>query len=721
MTDSDKRDALAALFNPKNVVLVGASDRPGHWSKRVWDNLHRFGYTGRILPVNPGRTEIWGAPCYAALSDLPKPPDHLAVFTPADVTIDVLRNGASLGARSATLFAAGFERLPATASGISPLQAVIEETKITVLGPNCMGFAGGPARCATIPDETLPLIAEGPIAIIAQSGAMCTSINRALNELQISASYIVSCGVQAGLTFGDFIDYLADDPALKVILCYIESIKNPARFLDAARRARRNGKSVVVVKIGGSESARQAALAHTGTLAGNSKVFEAYAAAAGIFVAPSLEDAIEVAEVLGRCPPPRGTRIAAVTNSGAMRSLITEAAGRMSLPLAVYSDETREGLRTILRQPDIENPLDTKKTLATSDYVGCIKTLLDAPEIDVVLSVEEFPKDDSIVRRVENLTALNALAERAEASGKTLAIVTPLLTGMTAFDRTLRARLSRIPLLREAGKALRVVQILAQNANQALPATAFYADIARSARTQAIRERAMRLTAPAALNEIESKTLLRLYGIPICPEEMVSDADEAARAARATGYPVVVKGVSGAASHKSELGLVTLGIADEAQLRASVARTSANAAAASIALDGYIVAKQITGGTETVLGVQRDREMGMAVMFGLGGVWVELFDDVAFAPANLDFDRAMATIRSTRAYRLLAGYRGRPAADVIALAQTLVGLGRLASDLADVIEAVDINPFVVGPDGGVALDALVVLRPPDRLRDQAAF
>src|SRR5262249_2240299 len=235
---------IERLFHPRNVVLVGASDRPDHWSGRVFDNLRRFGFAGRVFPVNPNRSEIWGTRCFPNLKALPEAPDHLVLFTPAQVSLELIREGAAAGARSGTLYAAGFgeggdedgRRLAQS------LRAVLDKTGLTLVGPNWMGVASGKSNFCSIPDETLQELKESPVAVVAQSGAICASLNRAINELGLKVSYFASCGGQIGCKLSDFIDYYAVQPELKVVLCYIESIPDAAHFLAAARRAHDNGK-----------------------------------------------------------------------------------------------------------------------------------------------------------------------------------------------------------------------------------------------------------------------------------------------------------------------------------------------------------------------------------------------------------------------------------------------------------------------------------------------
>jgi acyl-CoA synthetase (NDP forming) len=702
-----RQAAIERLFHPRNVVLVGASDRPDHWSRRVFDNLKRFGFAGRVFPVNPNRSEIWGTPCFPDFAALPEAPDHLVLLTPAETSLRVLRDGAAAGAQSATLYAAGFGEGgdPEGLALAARLRAVLDDTSLTIVGPNCMGVACGKSNFCSIPDETLQELQESPVAVVAQSGAICASLNRSINELSLKVGYFASCGGQIGCTVSDFIDYFAVQPELKVILCYIEGIPDAPRFLAAARRAHANGKTVLAIKIGASESARAFALAHTGSLAGSTEAFEAVAATAGVVRLASIEDAIEAIELVARCRPPRGPRVAAVTNSGALRNLIAEAADRAGTPLAALSDTTRAALSEALKQSDITNPLDTKRTISTNQYVACLDALVNAPEVDIVLTAEELPRDEGAERRVANLRALEAVAQRAALLGKPVAAFTPFITGATEYGRMVRALIPSVPVMRDLERTLRVLRALVQSRIRSERPPAPESDIARI-----LRQRAAGLDRPTALNEVESKSLLRAYGIPLPQEYLVGSSTEAIEAAHRIGFPVVLKGVSTAIPHKSDAGLVRLDGRDDKAVATAYAELMAQAGTLRVTLDGVLVAQQIAGGIECVLGVSRDPEMGPVVMFGLGGIFVELIKDVSFGAPGLDRDEALAMIKATRAGRLLEGFRGSKPGDRDALLDALVNLGRLAHELPDVIEAIDINPFVVCERGAFALDGLVVLR-----------
>jgi acetate---CoA ligase (ADP-forming) len=695
-------DNIGALFAPRNIVLVGASDR--NWSARVHENLRRFGYEGGVYLVNPNRAELWGARCYASVADLPETSDHLAIFVPADQTLDVL--AAARGARSASLYAAGFGEGddPKGHARAQRLREILEATRIAAVGPNCMGLAVGASRFCTVPDEQLSPLACGPVAAITQSGMLVQTLSRGLESAGLTLSHLISCGNQIGLTFADYIDALSDDEAVRVIACYVESVHNADRFFAAAQKANAKGKSVVVVKIGGSAAAREAALAHTGSLAGSHAAFDVRARECGVVRVDALEDMVEAAAFLARARRPKGKRLALVTNSGALKSLMTEASDACGVELPVISQSTAGKLLEALPEAEAGIPYDTKRTLPTAQYMACIQALHDDPCVDALLIAEELPRAEGIERKIANFRALDAWV--GQDARKPVAFVSPLTLRETDYMLRTRADLIHTPWLRDLTKAMRVMSRLAD------PDAAPLEVSARGAGAKALAER-LRAASSAgqrALNEVDSKAVLASYGIQSAPEATVGSADEAAAAAARIGFPVVLKAVSAAVPHKSDAGLVFLNLADEAAMREAAALAADRCARLNASLEGLLVAKQIAGGVEMVIGIHRDPEVGHVVMAGAGGVLLELVQDVAFGPPGLDLARAHAMISQLRVAKLLAGYRGAPACDVDALARALVNLGALARDLADVIESVDVNPVVALPAGAFALDGLVILR-----------
>ncbi|MDX1485776.1 MAG: acetate--CoA ligase family protein [Alphaproteobacteria bacterium] len=709
-------DKVEALLNPRNIVMVGASDRPRHWSGRVRANLLRFGYEGGVYPVNPRRSDIWEATCYPDFSALPEPPDHVVSFVPADAVFGVLEEAAAAGARSALVFAGGFGE-GGEAEGrarAARLAEVIAATGLAVCGPNCMGNVSAPSRAVTLPDDGLEKIEAGPTAVIAQSGGLCVALNRLLAERGLMPSYMVSAGNQVGLAAGDYLRFIAAQPQVKAVLLYLEQVVRADDFLAACREARAAGKAVVAVKIGGSDAGRAAALAHTGALVGSIDAFDAIAGAAGVVRLDSMEDAVEALEYLVRIKPPKGPGIAVMTNSGALTSLISEYAARAGVELAQLADETKAKIAAALGPlANPANPLDTRATVVTEAHTACMDALAADPGVDLLLMAEELPLKPGIERKELNLAAIG---EWTKAGGPVpVAMFAPMALSLSDHAKALRAKLGHLPYMSEPDRTFRVLGRIIRGGQRAARAegddgpTAAPGDGAP--RLKDLAEAAG--DGPKPLDEVRSKALLGAFGLPLAREAFVNDAEAAAEASRDIGYPVVVKAVSAGLPHKSEAGAIALGLESAAAVEAACRTIADNVAAfdRDVAIDGFLVAEQVSRGAELALGLVRDPEMGPVVMFGSGGVMVELYADVAFGRPGLNRAEAAAMVDATRAGRILAGYRGAPALDREAVIDAIVAVGRFAREAGDRIAAVDVNPLIARPAGGgaAALDALVVL------------
>jgi acetyltransferase len=710
---------VRALFNPRNIAIVGASDRPGNWSGRVYRSLKRFNFPGAIYPVNPRNKTVWdGQTCYASLAELPEPPDHVVVIVPGAAAIESIVAAGAAKARSATVFSGGFGEGgdPKGQALGAELKRAIESAGLAVSGPNCMGNLSAPARMMTIPDDRIVELEKGPAAIIGQSGGIVMAIHRALMARGVVSGYAVTSGNEIGLNMADYIRFLADEPDIRAIACFIESIKEADNFRAACAYARDAGKPVVAVKIGGSEESRKAALAHTGSLAGSLDCFDAVAETIGVVRVDTLDEVVETIEYFTHASPPKGPRLGAITFSGGMKGLLLEAAERNGLSFPALLPETNEEIGKVLGVgTSLGNPLDAGfAALSSSEaYFKGIEVLLKDPNVDVLLVQEELPPQPRLNNKVENLRTVDKMVATA---GKPIAVISMISYMFTEHTKEFRQALKNLPVLMEIDKAVRAV-------GRAGRYGALREEIAKAAATpQAAKpdvSAILKRQVPAGngfavLNEADSKELLRAYGIATPHERVAGSVDSAVMAAKDIGYPVVLKLVSANVTHKSDIGGVMLNIGNERDLRAAYAKLAHNLERARPGekLTQVLVAQQVSGGVELVLGVQRDPEVGPVTMFGSGGVLLELMKDVSFGAVPLPAWQARAMIERTAAGKLLKGYRGAPACDEAGVLAALLALGRLAHDLGDRIESIDINPLVALPagDGAVALDALVVLR-----------
>ncbi|HET7681316.1 MAG TPA: acetate--CoA ligase family protein [Xanthobacteraceae bacterium] len=705
-------EKVDALLNPRNVIIVGATDKPGNWPQRVWRNLKRFEFPKPIYPFNPSRDTVWDTRCYRTFAELPEAPDHLVVLAPAKAVAGILRDAAAAGARSATIMTSGFEEAPDEQGRRlgAELRAVIAETGLAISGPNCLGNFNAAASFFSLPDDRAQSLSRGPVAVVGQSGGIAMAIKRTLEERGVFTDALVTSGNETGLTTADYIAYFGTLPQIKVIACYLESVHDADSFLAALRRAKAAGKHVVVMKLGASAAGREAAAAHTGALAGTMEAFDAVAGKAGATRVRSLDELIEATEFLVHAPLPRGKQIGSVTFSGGMRGLLLDAAEANGMTYKPLSEATTAKMKEILSVGSIiGNPLDAGFAALSSNeaYIRCVETLLADDEIDMLLLQEELLRAPGSERKEKNLHAVNAIAAR---SSKPIAYVSMVSYGLNDYARELRARLPNVAFMQDVDKTLRTMHSLTRHIGHAASAPA--AKRTPSKEGRALLNRAIAANGPRTLDEVTSKGLLAAYGLRAPREVMAKNEDEAVRAARSIGYPVVAKIVSAALPHKSDIGGVKVGLADETAVRDAF--RSITAAGRSHPgrpqVDGVLIAQMISGGLELVLGSTTDPEMGPVILFGSGGIDLELTRDVALAACPLDEASALDLIGRTRAGVLVGGYRGKPALDRKALVDALLAVSNLMGDADGAIAEIDVNPFLLTEKGGFALDALVVLK-----------
>jgi acetyltransferase len=706
---------VGALLNPKNVVILGATDKPGNWAERANRNLARYGFTGAVYPMNPSRDEIWGTRCYRSFADLPEKPDHIVVIIPARMVPDALRDAARAGARSATVFSSGFgESGDDTGRNLAArLEAVIEETGLAVSGPNCLGNIHVPTRLMTMTDDRPHRFREGPVAIFGQSGGIAMSIKRTLEERAVDAGSLITAGNEAGLKSADYINFFAHEDATRVLVCYLESVRgDPAAFFEACRAARARGKTVVFLKLGESEAGRAAALAHTGALAGSMEAFDAAAGEAGAVRCRNTDDVVEAVEYLVRAPLPKTGRAAGITLSGGMRGLLIDAAAaHQGLVFEHLSPATHAEIAKIMGVGSIVgNPLDGGFAVLVNPNAlfQSFQTFVADPAIDIILIQEELTRGPGSERKEENMRRINELAATA---GKPVVFLSMISHSNNDYSRAFRETVPNLVFMQECDKSVRVLASIASLSlkNQAPPPAK------RSAPTAAQKKALEALKGwkgGPTLDEVTSKAILAAYGVPVPKETLARTRDEAVAAAKKIGFPVVAKIVSAALPHKSDVGGVKVGLADaeavaaafDAIMQSAVRHTDKGN------IDGILIAEMVKGGLELVLGVNSDPEVGPVILVGSGGVDLELVRDVALAVPPLDKARAQALLSRTRASQIMAGYRGRPRLDADAVTTALVGLSNLVLDAGGMVQSIDVNPFLAQEKGGVALDGLIVVK-----------
>jgi acyl-CoA synthetase (NDP forming) len=702
--------SIHAMLHPRNIVLVGATDKPGNYAERIWNNLIKYGFKGGLYPLNSRRETIWGVPCYKDFASLPDKPDHVLVLVPARFAVQVIRDAASAGARSATIVTSGFSELEDDESQrlAAELREAVKETGLAVTGPNCLGNLSAGENLFTNIDDRVVTMEPGPVAIAGQSGAIVMAIRQALEDRGVGVGYMVTTGNEAGLETPDLMAYFAADPSIRVIVVYLEGVRNTRAFREACKAARAAGKPVIALKLGASEGGRAAAMAHTGALAGSIETFDAISAREGVIRAPGLDELIETTECFVHAGLPKGSRLAAVTLSGGKRGLLIDAFSSAGLDFAQLSPNASEKLATMLGPGSIVgNPLDAgfAAVVDPSVYIESIRIMIDDPDTDIVIIDSELPKAPHELRE-RNLHRVDEMASRAT---KPVIYISAMSIGFTEFTKDLRKSLPHIAVLQGLDRAVGAIKALIEYASLPKEVPDIVSSSGASAR--ATLERTLKNAKGAALDEVASKKLLRAYGIPVSKEEIARTAAEAVKIAGKIGFPVVAKVVSAEILHKSDISGVLLNLNNAAEVRAAFNQITARVKKLKNKpkVDGILIAQQVKAQLELVIGASLDAEMGPVVLFGTGGVDIELLKDVALAGAPLDAAEAKALIGRTKAGVKLRGYRGKPALHQASAVKALVGLSNLMADAGNRIASIDVNPFLINERTGVAVDALIVL------------
>src|SRR6201986_1297631 len=517
---------IHAMLHPRNVVLVGATDKPGNYAERIWTNLIKYKYAGGLYPVNAKREQIWGVPCYKDFASLPEKPDHVLVLVPARFAVQVIRDAAAAGARSATIVTSGFSELQDEDSQrlAVELQQAVRETGMAVTGPNCLGNLSAGENMFTNIDDRIVTMEQGRVAIAGQSGAIVMAIRQALEDRGVGVGYMVTTGNETGLETPDLMAYFAADPSIKVIVVYLEGVRNTKAFRDACKAARAAGKPVIALKLGASEGGRAAAMAHTGALAGSIETFDAISTREGVIRVAGLDELIETTECFVHAEPPKSNSLAAVSLSGGKRGLLIDAFYSAGMNFAPLGAGATEKLAKMLGPGRIVgNPLDAgfAAVVDPSVYMQSIQIMIDDPDTDIVIIDAELPKAPHELRE-RNLRIVNEMAEKAS---KPVIYISTMSIGFTEFTKELRKSLPHLAVMHGLDRAVGAIKSLIDYASLRKMVPDIVSSSSASAR--APLERTLKNATGVALDEVASKKLLKAYGIPISKEAIARTAAEA--------------------------------------------------------------------------------------------------------------------------------------------------------------------------------------------------
>lgn len=681
---------LESLIYPQAVAVLGASRNPGKVGHAFVANLLQSGFQGKIVPVNPEAKEVLGVRCYRSLEEYDGKIDLSIVVVPPKFVKDSIQSSINAGAQVVTVITAGFKEVGA--AGAAAEEELVELCKangVRLMGPNCLGILNTHHRMnATFAPSVPP---AGKISVISQSGALCVAILDWAAKQKLGMGKVISIGNKADLNEADFLQALAEDKETAVIASYLESIKDGNKFLRIAEEAAAI-KPVVILKVGITQAGAKAASSHTGSLAGADIAYGAAFKRAGVIRAENFEALFDYAQAFAAQPLPNGNRVAVITNAGGPGIMAADAAETLGLKMVTPSDMTRAKLRPFL--PDsasVGNPVDVIGDAPPDRYINSLKVLQEDEDIDAIV----------VVVTPQNMTEPLALAEQLAAThNQKKPLLTTFMGGEAveaAKDKLMAAGIPNYPSPDRAMDALRAMcDYAAWRRRPARIVTRFPVNRRRVDRVLQVYHRSKQ----AQIGEVEAKEILRAYDFNILDGHLAHNAEEAVEIAERIGYPVVLKISSPDIIHKSDFGGVRINLANAEQVRDAfdlmmlrIQRRAPNAH-----LRGGFVEKMGTRGREVILGMTRDPQFGPMLMFGLGGIFVEVMKDVTFHLAPITADEAMQMLKGTRSYALLKGARGQAPVDLDAIAGALQRISQLATDYPEIKE-LDINPFIVGPVG----------------------
>jgi acetate---CoA ligase (ADP-forming) len=698
------RAELTKLLDPTSIAVVGASTRAGSFGERVLLNLGHYG--GRFYPVNARYQTIGDMTCYPSVLDLPEVVDCAVITAAREAVEEIVLDCVKAGVGGAIIFASGYSETGKQdrIAQQERLAAIARESGIRIVGPNCIGVVNATldSRITFMDITPIPKPSPHAVGVISQSGALGMALAQGVVR-GLSVSHVLTSGNSCDVDMADYVNYLVEDPTCASIACVFEGMLTPERLLLAADNAWRADKPLVIYKMATGEQGAQAAMSHTGSLAGSHETYRAAFRKVGAVVVDDYESLMETAAFFGKAPAPKAAGAAVVAASGGAAIMAADRAEQQSVPMPQPSDSVRAILES--RIPEFgssRNPCDvTAQILSDPESLGiCAGALLSDPQYGVLVAPMTYGYAASAKRPL----VYNDLAKQ---HGKMACVV-----WQTEWQDG--------PGVVESNQCERVALFRSMNACfSALAAWQWRDDKRRAgaqiatrtaATTIAEAKRLIAAASGATVTEREAKEILALYGVPVVGEKLTQTADEAVTAAAALGYPVVMKVESPDLPHKTEAGVIRLNLRSEAEVRSAFAAVMANAAKVSPPphINGVLVQPMIDKGVELVIGARNDALFGPLIVVGLGGVLVEVLKDSALSPAPVTAHEAHEMLRRLKGFKLLEGFRGSAAVDTGKLAEIISRISCFAADHRDLVAELDVNPMICDGDRIVAVDALIV-------------
>lgn len=711
---TDAISDLKYFLSPRSIAVIGASGNFNSISGKPIPFLRKHGYEGKVYPINPKYDELKGYKCYKSILDVPGPVDLAMLAVNYQLVLPMLEKCAEKGVKFATIFASGFAESGEEGETLQKkIAELARRTGMRICGPNCQGSVSLKDRAiggfsASLGVEPLGV---GPIGYVTQSGALGYSIFSLAQEAGVGFSYVASTGNEVDLHTLDFMEFMLEDPDTSMLIAYLEGIKNGRQFIRLADRALELGKPIVAVKAGRSDIGQKAASSHTASLTGSDAVCDAFFRQKGIIRVNDIENMIDIAALRQRIPAlPAGKRIGLITTSGGGGIVMADEASDMKLDIPSLDAETTAAIKKLIPPyGSALNPVDiTAQVINTAEgFMKVLEILVEYPEIDALVIVVTQITGEPGQRMAEDIVKMSKLTKKPITVAWTTGDVLVGDNLKTLAEGGVQYYKSPVRAVRAMGALMNYAAFRKDYLSRTLSATP-------TGLSSKVKESAVSLLAGAgrSLTEHQGKELLGLYGIPVTKEAVAASEQDAVRIGEDIGYPLVLKIDSPDILHKTEAGGLKLNIKNRDELVAAYNEVLTNARQydAKARIDGVLIQEMVSGGTEVIVGVNNDPQFGPTIMFGLGGIFVEILKDVSLRIAPLNLDEAMDMIKEIKGYKVLAGARGQAKADVQAIADVLVKVSRLAVDLEARVAELDINPLLALPEGrGVRVaDALVI-------------
>lgn len=695
--------SLSPFFNAAGVAVIGASSNPQKLSYGILNNLINSTYKGGVYPVNPGSDEILGKRCYAHISEVPDPVELAVLVVPAPVTPQTLEDCGKRGIKAAIIISGGFKEVGESGTDLEKeCLEIARRYGMRLIGPNCVGTMCMSTGLNTtfiygVPDT-------GGIGFLSQSGAVCGGVIDMVLGKKIGFSHFISMGNEADVTETDLIEYLGEDPSTRVIAAYVEQIRDGRRFLEVARKVSRV-KPIVLLKAGRSGAGARAVSSHTGSLAGSYTAYQTAFKQAGVIEVQNWSELFDVAIAFDFQPIPAGKRAVIITNAGGPAAITSDALANNGLLLEDLEETTKTELRKHLNPAaQVSNPVDMLGGVDGPMYGMAVSTLMKDKNVDIILPILV---PHALTNSVE---VAQAIIDASKTGSKP---VLPVFMGdKSVVEARITLQGNRLPMYvypETPGLVLKNMLTYAAWRSQQTEDVQILQDI----HTQKVQKILDDAGKAGSLGESATRPLLEAYGIPVVKGGFAASASEAAHLFDEIGGPVVMKIVSPEILHKSDVGGIRLNLADRSAVLVEYDKLlkDIHTARPEAHLEGVLIEKMAPRGQEVIVGMKRDAGFGPLLMFGLGGIYVELFKDVAFRIAPVSAVEAHQMIAETRAGKLLTGFRGSVKADLDAVVDVIQRLGRISLDFP-MIEEIEVNPLLVYPEGqgALALDGRVILK-----------